>query len=153
MLWTTSRSLLVAALFPGLLVPSAFPQDSFYKGKTVRFIVGAPSGGGFDTIRALLPGTSRSIFPEIPRCWSTICRARPVWLRPTTCIKRRGLMASRLAPLLAACFYNRCSDGMSWSMPVQWKKKQTGSPKLTNRYQPTSIRESVNRKRLFGETE
>jgi len=49
MLWTRSRSLLMAALFPSLLVPSAFAQDSFYKGKTVRFIVGAPPGGGFDT--------------------------------------------------------------------------------------------------------
>jgi hypothetical protein len=30
--------------------------------------------------------------------------------------------------------------GMSWSMPVQWKKKQIGSPKLTNRYQrPNSL--------------
>jgi hypothetical protein len=145
MLWTPSRSLLVAALFPGRLVPSAFPQDSFYKGKTVRFIVGAPPGGGFDTYSRAITRHIEKHIPGNP--------TMSVDNMPGAAIKRRGLMASRLAPLLAACFYNRCSDGMSWSMPVQWKKKQTGSPKLTNRYQPTSIRESANRKRLFEETE
>jgi len=74
MLWTTSRSLLVAALFPGLLVPSAFPQDSFYKGKTVRFIVGAPPGGGFDTysraiirhIEKHIPGNPTMLVDNMP---------------------------------------------------------------------------------------
>ena len=32
-----------------LPIDSAFGQGSFYKGKSIRFIVGAPPGGGFDT--------------------------------------------------------------------------------------------------------
>ena len=75
MLWTSSRSLLVAALFPILLVPSAFAQDSFYKGKTIRFIVGACPAVASIPIPALLHGTSGSIFAEIPRvCWT--CRSK-----------------------------------------------------------------------------
>src|ERR1044071_5798164 len=31
------------------LAPAAFAQDSFYRGKTVRIIVGASAGGGYDT--------------------------------------------------------------------------------------------------------
>jgi hypothetical protein len=153
MLWTTSRSCWWRHCSQVSWSHPLSPRIRFTKERLFGLSSAHRPVVASIPIRALLPGTSRSIFPEIPRCWSTICRARPVWLRPTTCIKRRGLMASRLAPLLAACFYNRCSDGMSWSMPVQWKKKQTGSPKLTNRYQPTSIRESANRKRLFEETE
>lgn len=43
-------SLIVAAvvyLFPGL--QSAFGQESFYKGKTIRIVVATTAGGGFDT--------------------------------------------------------------------------------------------------------
>ena len=32
-----------------LLAPSRSPAADFYKGKTIRFIVGAPAGGGYDT--------------------------------------------------------------------------------------------------------
>jgi tripartite-type tricarboxylate transporter receptor subunit TctC len=63
MLWTRLCSLLVAALFLSLLVPSACAQDSFYKGKTVRFIVGAPPGGGFDTYSRAI---TRHIGKHIP---------------------------------------------------------------------------------------
>jgi hypothetical protein len=62
MLWTISRSLLVAALFLSPLVPSAFAQD-FYGAKTVRFIVGAPPGGGFDTYSRAI---TRHIGKHIP---------------------------------------------------------------------------------------
>ena len=42
--------LVVAGLFilPFALTP-AQGQDNFYKGKTVRIIVGASAGGGYDT--------------------------------------------------------------------------------------------------------
>jgi len=47
----TWRSSLIARVVLGftLLAPAACAQDSFYKGKTIRFVVGAPPGGGFDT--------------------------------------------------------------------------------------------------------
>jgi tripartite-type tricarboxylate transporter receptor subunit TctC len=43
-----SRLAIGTALSLALLAPSSFAQDLFYKGKTVRLIVGAPPGGGFD---------------------------------------------------------------------------------------------------------
>jgi tripartite-type tricarboxylate transporter receptor subunit TctC len=40
------RLIMLSMLLP---LPSAYAQDSFYKGKTVRIIVGASAGGGYDT--------------------------------------------------------------------------------------------------------
>jgi tripartite-type tricarboxylate transporter receptor subunit TctC len=40
---------LVVLLLVGLACGSVFAQDSFFKGKTVRIIVGASPGGGYDT--------------------------------------------------------------------------------------------------------
>ena len=40
---------LIAALSLSWLVKSATAQDSFYKGKTVRIVVGGSAGGGYDT--------------------------------------------------------------------------------------------------------
>lgn len=40
---------LVALLIVGLVAGSVFAQDSFYKGKTVRIVVGTSPGGGYDT--------------------------------------------------------------------------------------------------------
>ena len=40
---------LLVALFVGFAAGSAFGQESFYKGKTIRIIVGASAGGGYDT--------------------------------------------------------------------------------------------------------
>ncbi len=37
------------AVFAGLAYSTVFAQDSFYKGKTVRIIVGTSPGGGYDT--------------------------------------------------------------------------------------------------------
>jgi tripartite-type tricarboxylate transporter receptor subunit TctC len=73
MLWTISRPLLVAALFLSL-VSSAFAQEPFYKAKTIRFIVGAPPGGGFDTYsRAItrhmgkhIPGNPTMLVDNMP---------------------------------------------------------------------------------------
>ncbi len=41
--------LILSALFSLLHLASALAQDGFYKGKTVRIIVGASAGGGYDT--------------------------------------------------------------------------------------------------------
>ena len=70
------RSSLIAGVALGftLLAPSAFGQDSFYKGKTIRFIVGAPPGGGFDTYsRAItrhlgkyIPGNPTTLVDNMP---------------------------------------------------------------------------------------
>ena len=40
---------LMIFLFTALLSTQSFAQDSFYQGKTVRIIVGASAGGGYDT--------------------------------------------------------------------------------------------------------
>src|SRR3989337_187711 len=40
---------LLVALFVGFAAGSAFGQEPFYKGKTIRIIVGASAGGGYDT--------------------------------------------------------------------------------------------------------
>lgn len=68
-----SRALVVALLF-GLIGLPAGAQDSFYKGKTIRFIVGAPPGGGFDTYsRAItrhlgkyIPGNPTMLVDNLP---------------------------------------------------------------------------------------
>lgn len=44
-----ARVVAAVALIAFLLVSQAMAQDSFYKGKTVRIIVGASAGGGYDT--------------------------------------------------------------------------------------------------------
>ena len=44
--------LLIAALL--YVCTPASAQDSFYKGKTVTFLVGAPPGGGFDTMTRIV---------------------------------------------------------------------------------------------------
>jgi tripartite-type tricarboxylate transporter receptor subunit TctC len=38
-----------AGFILSLMAPAQLPADDFYKGKTIRFIVGAPAGGGYDT--------------------------------------------------------------------------------------------------------
>src|SRR4030095_13384088 len=56
---------LVAAVSLVLLLfaPPAKAQDSFYKGKTVRIIVGASAGGGYDTYSRTI---ARHIGKHIP---------------------------------------------------------------------------------------
>ncbi|HKH19772.1 MAG TPA: hypothetical protein VKB53_02515, partial [Gammaproteobacteria bacterium] len=45
----TATLLLLALLVFGLVDRNAIAQDNFYRGKTVRIIVGATAGGGYDT--------------------------------------------------------------------------------------------------------
>ena len=42
-------SLALCSLLLGLLLPPALAQEGFFKGKTIRIIVGASAGGGYDT--------------------------------------------------------------------------------------------------------
>ncbi len=60
-----SRSILAIGVVSllSLQLHSAQAQDSFYKGKTIRLIVGAPPGGGFDTYSRAI---SRHIGKHIP---------------------------------------------------------------------------------------
>ncbi len=47
-----NHSLRLLAIIAGLILVGPAPKalaDDFYKGKTIRFIVGAPAGGGYDT--------------------------------------------------------------------------------------------------------
>jgi len=41
--------LLTMLVVPLLAAASVYSQDTFFKGKTMRIIVGGPPGGGFDT--------------------------------------------------------------------------------------------------------
>ena len=65
--------LLVALVTSFVLIvvtPARSPaNDDFYKGKTIRFVVGLAPGGA--TISRLAPsgGTLASIFPAIPPSW------------------------------------------------------------------------------------
>ncbi|HEX7227308.1 MAG TPA: hypothetical protein VF353_05985, partial [Candidatus Binatia bacterium] len=60
--------------YPGLTYAPAHAQDAFYKGKTVRIIVGAAAGGGYDTYSRTLarhmgkhiPGNPTFIVENMP---------------------------------------------------------------------------------------
>ena len=39
----------IVAAGTALIVPANVAAEDFYKGKTIRFVVGAPAGGGYDT--------------------------------------------------------------------------------------------------------
>lgn len=54
---------LLVALFFGFATGSAFGQELFYKGKTIRIIVGASAGGGYDTYSRAI---ARHIGKHIP---------------------------------------------------------------------------------------
>ena len=48
-------SLILVLLFWAALLPEpALSEESFFKGKTVRIVVGYPPGGGFDTFSRIL---------------------------------------------------------------------------------------------------
>jgi tripartite-type tricarboxylate transporter receptor subunit TctC len=45
----------------------AAAQDDFYRGKTIRIVVGYSAGGGFDTYSRAIPVTWPSTSPAGPR--------------------------------------------------------------------------------------
>src|ERR1700754_2139549 len=58
-----ARVAVAVVLIAFLLASQAKAQDSFYKGKTVRIIVGASAGGGYDTYSRMI---ARHIGKHIP---------------------------------------------------------------------------------------
>jgi tripartite-type tricarboxylate transporter receptor subunit TctC len=51
---TGASFLLTMLLLPVLTITTAYSQDTFFKGKTMRIIVGGPPGGGFDTYARMI---------------------------------------------------------------------------------------------------
>lgn len=45
---------IIIFLFPLLIIPAEAPAASYYEGKTIRIIVGAPPGGGYDRMARML---------------------------------------------------------------------------------------------------
>ena len=56
----------LASLSLGTTVPSAHAQQDYYKGKTVRLIVGQAAGGGYDTYGRLLAPFLSQLLPGQP---------------------------------------------------------------------------------------
>jgi len=87
----TSRSwlALVIASAVNLLAQSSFGQDSFYKGKTIRLIAGAPPGGGFDAysraitrhIGKYIPGNPTLVVDNMPGAAGLVAAASGLVLR------------------------------------------------------------------------
>ena len=84
---------LLLTLFIGtaILPASALPsEDSFYKGKTIRIIVGYPPGGGFDTFSRILarhlpryiPGNPSTIVMNMPGAGSMAAANRVYAMQP-----------------------------------------------------------------------
>jgi tripartite-type tricarboxylate transporter receptor subunit TctC len=49
-----------------LVTPSVYSQDTFFKGKTMRIIVGGPPGGGFDTYARMIARQMSKHIPSAP---------------------------------------------------------------------------------------
>jgi tripartite-type tricarboxylate transporter receptor subunit TctC len=68
-----AKTLLFTAAVAGFVLsvtaPSQLPADDFYKGKTIRFIVGAPAGGGYDTYARAI---ARHLGKHVPGHPSTV---------------------------------------------------------------------------------
>jgi tripartite-type tricarboxylate transporter receptor subunit TctC len=62
------RFQLMGTLVTGLMLSAtpAFSQDSFFKGKTMRIIVGGPPGGGFDTYARMIARLMPKHIPGAP---------------------------------------------------------------------------------------
>ncbi len=74
--WTTSRflSAMVIAFWLNIETRSALAQEPFYKGKTIRLIVGLAPGGGFDTYSRVI---ARHIGKHIPGNPTTVVDNMP----------------------------------------------------------------------------
>ncbi len=84
-------SFAVALLFLTALLPEgALSEESFFKGKTIRIVVGFPPGGGFDTFSRVLarhlpryiPGKPSIIVQNIPGGGSMAAANRVYAMRP-----------------------------------------------------------------------
>ena len=65
-IFTLSVSVLGLLLIAG----QVFAQESFYKNKTLRMIVGTSAGGGFDAYTRTLAATLANTCPDNPILWS-----------------------------------------------------------------------------------
>lgn len=83
--------LTLALLFLTAVIPErALSAEPFYKGKTLRIVVGFPPGGGFDTFARVLarhlpryiPGNPRTIVQNIPGGGSMAAANRVYAMRP-----------------------------------------------------------------------
>ena len=68
-----SGALIAVVLFFGA---AGAGEVDYYRGKTVRIIVGLSAGGGFDIYARTMARHMGNTFPAIPHSSSTICRAR-----------------------------------------------------------------------------
>lgn len=66
---------LTILLVPFLIVSSVYSQDTFFKGKTMRIIVGGPPGGGFDTYARMIARQLSKHIPGDPTIIVDICPA------------------------------------------------------------------------------
>ena len=65
-LLTSALLVLFAGLLPGFWGSPLLAQESFYKGKTIRIIVGFPAGGGYDTYARLIARHMGKYIPVNP---------------------------------------------------------------------------------------
>jgi len=102
-----------------LTVSAAGPQESYYRGKTVTFLVGAPPGGGFDTMTRIvarhlgrhIPGNPVVVVQNMPGAGTVIAanhlynRSKPdgltigVWVGSLTLQKMLGGTGLEFDPL------------------------------------------------------
>ncbi len=84
-------SLILVLLFWAALLPEpALSEESFFKGKTVRIVVGYPPGGGFDTFSRILarhlprylPGNPSTIVQNMPGAGSMAAANRVYAMQP-----------------------------------------------------------------------
>ena len=113
-----ARSFALILLFLGFLFP-ALAQDSYYRNKTVTFLVGAPPGGGFDTMTRIvarhlgrnIPGNPIVVVQNMPGAGTVIAanhlynRSKPdgltigVWVGSLTLQKFLGGQGLEFDPL------------------------------------------------------
>src|SRR5215831_5111742 len=98
--------LLIATSLGLLFRATVSAQESFYKGKTIRIIVGAPPGGGYDTYSRLIARHIGNISQVTPRLLWRTCLGRPHLSRPITYIRWPNPTAFPSAISLAAYFCN-----------------------------------------------
>ncbi|HET9395201.1 MAG TPA: hypothetical protein VFO36_04015, partial [Nitrospiraceae bacterium] len=60
------RSAIAIMFLWWMIAGQAFAQESFFKGKTMRIIVGGPPGGGFDTYARMIARVMPKHIPGAP---------------------------------------------------------------------------------------
>jgi hypothetical protein len=110
---------------------NTFAQESFYKGKTIRLIVGLAPGGGFDTYSRVIARHMGKHIPGNPTTVVDNMPAPPAWLPPTLFIESPGRMASPSVILSAASICNSCSGFPELNLRGQSLNILASLPKTT----------------------